>query len=161
MLTSIWCQHPTCFTPPALTRDLCARATTIVVGDISSNVTKANYSTDGYRDQYWDAVGFSQTPSGIVSTQHGSTTTEQTGAGTFASPLQRNGAGQNNTDRPWVDTFTFGSVSSSGLTMEYTNRFLKEALIGGGTYVGKPGEPLFGWQAINIQSISFTSNNCA
>lgn len=87
--------------------------------------------------------------------------TEQTGAGTFASPLQRNGAGQNNTDRPWVDTFTFGSVSSSGLTMEYTNRFLKEALIGGGTYVGKPGEPLFGWQAINIQSISFTSNNCA
>ena len=44
--------------------------------------------------------------------------------------------------------------------MEYTNRFLKEVSLGGGTYVGKPGEPLFGWQAINIQSISFTSN-CA
>lgn len=161
MLTSIWCQHPTCFTPPALTRDLCARATTIVVGDISSNVTKANYSTDGYRDQYWDAVGFSQTPSGIVSTQHGSTTAEQTGAGTFASPLQRSGANHPSADGPWVDTFTFGSVSSNGLTMEYTNRFLKEVSLGGGTYVGKPGEPLFGWQAINIQSISFTSNNCA
>ena len=160
MLTSIWCQHPTCFTPPALTRDLCARATTIVVGDISSNVTKANHSTDGYRDQYWDAVGFSQTPSGIVSTQHGSTTTEQTGSGTLASPLQRSGANHPSADGPWVDTFTFGSVSSSGLTMEYTNRFLKEVSLGGGTYVGKPGEPLFGWQAINIQSISFTSN-CA
>ncbi|WP_252919545.1 hypothetical protein [Cutibacterium avidum] len=95
-----------------------------------------------------------------MSTQHGSTTAEQTGAGTFASPLQRSGANHPSADGPWVDTFTFGSVSSNGLTMEYTNRFLKEVSLGGGTYVGKPGEPLFGWQAINIQSISFTSN-CA
>lgn len=97
----------------------------------------------GWRQIYWDAIGFSQPPSSIAFT--GTTTGygQGVGAGTLTDPYHRTEGNQPTEAGSVVsDRFTFASFPS-GTTMQYTNH-----------------DGRHGWHFVSISGISFDISNC-
>lgn len=97
-----------------------------------------------WRGTYWDAVGFSVTPTSIEST--GGLYGTGAGAGTLTQPYRREGENQPTNSASGLhvmDRFEFDSFPS-GTQMEFTNH--------GGTQ---------GWHFISLAGLKFDVGNCA
>jgi len=98
---------------------------------------------EGWRQNYWDAVGFSVTPSSIAymgTAAYG----QGDGAGTLADPYRRTDQEQpTDPDGTVTDRFVFASFPS-GSQLQYTNY-----------------NDLHGWHFISISGIRFDAESCA
>lgn len=113
----------------------------ITVFDITSGLADPDptYGPLGWRDDYWDAVGFSATPTSITYTGTIAAYAQSAGSGTIADPYRRAGSSQPTLSGETVtDVFAFDSFPS-GSQMVYSNAGDRH-----------------GWHFISISGISFT-----
>jgi hypothetical protein len=113
----------------------------ITIADISSSNVSPD-TTTRWRDRYYDAVGFSTTPSRITASPHDA----GTGTGSNSNPFRRSTADKYSDTGPYTDTFTFANATSGQFTMKYTQP---------GTTITSNNT---GWQFIGITGISFDAN---